>query len=193
MTQTVNDKSLARRAIAGESDAFAEIVRRYQNPIFRICSRYVSKSDAEDAAQETFVRAFVHREKFDPNRPLLPWLMTIAKRICIDRVRKHSPDLDEEIDRAPDPDQAANAEQTASTREQLRRLQAALIELPEGQREALVLFHLEGMPYKDIASVLDVPVGTVMTWLHRGRARLQAMLAAATPKPEAPHQAGVSP
>jgi RNA polymerase sigma-70 factor (ECF subfamily) len=176
---------LACRAATGESGAFAEIVRRYQNPIYRICSRYLSSTDAEDAAQETFVRAFVHRERFDPDRPLLPWLMTIAKRICIDRVRKHKPELDEEIERAPDRDPAANAEQTASTREELRRLQSALAQLPEGQREALVLFHMEGMPYKDIATTLDVPVGTVMTWLHRGRTRLQTMLEELKPISEA--------
>jgi RNA polymerase sigma-70 factor (ECF subfamily) len=193
MTREADEKSLANRAVAGESDAFAEIVRRYQNPVFRICLRYVSRDDAEDAAQETFVRAFVHRERFDPNRPLLPWLMTIAKRICIDRVRKHEPDLDEEIERAPARDPATDAEQTTSTREELRRLEGALAELPEGQREALVLFHMEGMPYKEIATTLGVPVGTIMTWLHRGRARLQSLLEETARKPHPTREAGVSP
>ena len=72
-------------------------------------------------------------------------------------------------------------EAEASLREQLSRLERALADLDEGPREAIVLFHIEEMSYRDIAAALEVPIGTVMTWLHRGRARLKTVLEGAPP------------
>ena len=71
---------------------------------------------------------------------------------------------------------APGPEREASLREQLSRLERALADLDEGPREAIVLFHIEEMSYRDIAAALEVPIGTVMTWLHRGRARLKKAL-----------------
>lgn len=175
MAQREDEKELATRARDGDSAAFSEIVRRYQGPIFRLCRRYLHGPEAEDAAQETFVRAFVHREKFDPARPLMPWLCTIARRLCLDKLRKKSPDLDDTLETRTG-DEGASPESTAATREELGRLQAALTDLPEGQREAIVRYHIDGMSYQDIAASLEVPVGTIMTWLHRGRARLRTLV-----------------
>lgn len=127
---------------------------------------------AEDLAQETFVRAFVHFERFDPERPLLPWLFAIARRLCLDLLRRDRVMVEVEtmpvvIDPAPSP------ERRAALKEQLSRLERALAELDEGQREAIILFHVEELSYRDIAAALEVPIGTVMTWLHRGRAQLK--------------------
>jgi RNA polymerase sigma-70 factor, ECF subfamily len=147
-------------------------VLRFQRPVHRLCWRMLRSSTAEDLAQETFARAFVHFERFDPRRPLLPWLLAIARRLCLDVLRREKlmPTLGEipaTIDPGPGP------ERRASVNEELTRLQAALADLDEGPREAIVLFHLEGMSYRDIAAALEVPIGTVMTWLHRGRARIK--------------------
>lgn len=171
-----DEKELATRARAGDSEAFSEIVRRYQGPIFRLCRRYLRGPESEDAAQETFVRAFVHREKFDPARPLMPWLCTIARRLCLDKLRKKTPDLDETLETRTGDEGSASPEGAAATREELGRLQAALADLPEGQREAIVRYHIDGMSYQDIAQSLEVPVGTIMTWLYRGRAALRTLV-----------------
>ena len=131
---------------------------------------------AEDLAQEAFVRAFVHFERFDPERPMLPWLLTIARRLCLDLVRHEravavaTTDLPAPVDPFPSP------ERHAVVREQVSRLERALADLDAGPREAIVLFHVDELSYRDIATVLDVPIGTVMTWLHRGRARLKRAL-----------------
>jgi RNA polymerase sigma-70 factor (ECF subfamily) len=117
----------------------------------------------------------VHREKFDPARPLMPWLCTIARRLCLDKLRKKTPDLDESLETRTG-DDAPTPEGAAAAREELRRLQSALADLPEGQREAIVRYHIDGMSYQDIAQSLEVPVGTIMTWLHRGRARLKQLV-----------------
>jgi RNA polymerase sigma-70 factor, ECF subfamily len=175
-----DEKDLVQRARVGDEEAFAMLVRRYQGPIFRLCGRYLSIGDAEDAAQETFVRAFVHRGTLDPERPLLPWLATVARHLCLDRLRKMKPDLKETIEVDS---QAATAESTAAAREDLRLIARGLAELKPNQREALMLFHLEGMSYANIAVTLDVPIGTVMTLLFRGREQLRQMLARAhTPR-----------
>lgn len=171
-----DDATLALRASEGDAAAFGEIVRRYQGQLVRLCRRYVGTSDAEDVAQEAFVRAFLHVRDFDRERPLAPWLLTIARRLCLDRLRQRkvrpsAPDgMAEELADPP------TAEQEAAAHQSLRRLAAALAKLPEGQREAVVLFHVEELPYREIAEVLDVPLGTVMTWLHRGRAQLRELM-----------------
>jgi RNA polymerase sigma-70 factor, ECF subfamily len=169
------DASLALRASEGDATAFGDIVRRYQAQLVRLCSRYVGPSDADDVAQEAFVRAFVNVRRFDASRPLAPWLLTIARRLCIDRLRQRAarPSSDSEPELLPT---APTAEADAHSRQMVALLGKALTELPAGQREAIILFHVEELAYKDIASVLEVPLGTVMTWLHRGRASLKEKL-----------------
>jgi RNA polymerase sigma-70 factor (ECF subfamily) len=166
---------LARRARRGDAAAFDELVLRFYRPVHRFCWRLLRSPDAEDLVQDTFVRAFVHFERFDPERPLLPWLIAIARRLCLDVLRRRKVMTSVETlpfigSSAPGP------EREASLREQLSRLDRALADLDEGPREAIVLFHIEEMSYRDIAAALEVPIGTVMTWLHRGRARLKKVL-----------------
>jgi len=171
------DAELAECAGAGDEWAFTTLVRRYERPVFALCCRYLGTADGADAAQETFVRAFTHLESYDRRRPLLPWLFTIARRLCIDhqRSRRHE---------APAPEHPvadlhhAPVEAHVSAREELARLARALQGLPEGPREALALFHLHDLSYKEIAEQLEVPMGTVMTWIHRGRDALRAALSA---------------
>ncbi|HWO03155.1 MAG TPA: RNA polymerase sigma factor [Methylomirabilota bacterium] len=166
---------LARRARRGDAAAFDELVRRFHRPVYRFCWRLVRSLDAEDLAQDTFVRAFVHFERFDPQRPVLPWLIAIARRLCLDllRRRKVMARVDTLPVTGPPP---PGPEGEASLREQLSRLERALDDLAEGPRVAIVLFHIEEMSYRDIAAALEVPMGTVMTWLHRGRAQLKRAL-----------------
>ena len=166
---------LARRARRGDAGAFDELVRRFQRPVFRFCWRLVRSADAEDLAQDTFVRAFVHFERFDPARPVLPWLIAIARRLCLDLLRRRAVAARLHtlpVDRPPTP----GPESEAAIREQLGRLDQALADLGDGPRAAIILFHIEQMSYRNIAAALEVPMGTVMTWLHRGRAELKQAL-----------------
>jgi RNA polymerase sigma-70 factor, ECF subfamily len=161
-------------------------VRRYHRPVLRFCWRLLrpttgfalGPSDAEDLAQDTFVRAFVHFERFDPERPVLPWLVAIARRLCLDLLRRRKVSTRVEPLLGSDT-LTPSPEGEASFREQLSRLDRALADLAEGPREAMILFHIEEMSYRDIAAALEVPMGTVMTWLHRGRAQLKRALESA--------------
>jgi RNA polymerase sigma-70 factor, ECF subfamily len=167
-----NELALARRARRGDTAAFDALVGRFHRPVYRFCWRLVRSPDAEDLAQDTLVRAFVHFERFDPKRPVLPWLIAIARRLCLDLLRRRKVMAKVETMPVSGPP-APGPEGEASLREQLGRLERALDDLGEGPREAIVLFHIEGMSYRDIAAALEVPMGTVMTWLHRGRAQLK--------------------
>ena len=170
---------LARRARRGDAAAFDELVLRFQRPVLRFCWRLV-RSDAEDLAQDTFVRAFVHFERFDPERPVLPWLIAIARRLCLDVLRRRKVSTRLETMPAGEPP-TPSPEGEASFREQLSRLDRALADLDEGPREAIMLFHMEELSYRDIAAALEVPMGSVMTWLHRGRAQLKRALDSVPP------------
>lgn len=132
--------------------------------------------DAEDAAQETFIRAFLHKDKFSPDRAVRPWLLTVARHLCLDRIRAakrmepfDSPHLNIASD-DPSPHDAL------SQKQQLALIQELMATLPEGQREAVMLADAEDLSYQETADVLEVPIGTVMTWLHRGRARLKDLI-----------------
>jgi RNA polymerase sigma-70 factor (ECF subfamily) len=170
-----NELALARRARRGDTAAFDALVGRFHRPVYRFCWRLVRSPDAEDLAQDTLVRAFVHFERFDPERPVLPWLIAIARRLCLDllRRRKVMANAATMLPIQPSAPPVRGPEGEASLREQLGRLERALDDLDEGPREAIILFHIEGMSYRDIAAALEVPLGTVMTWLHRGRAKLK--------------------
>jgi len=126
------------------------------------------------------VRAFVHFERFDPERPVLPWLIAIARRLCLDVLRRRKVSTRLETMPAGEPP-TPSPEGEASFREQLSRLDRALADLDEGPREAIMLFHMEELSYRDIAAALEVPMGTVMTWLHRGRAQLKRALDSVPP------------
>jgi RNA polymerase sigma-70 factor, ECF subfamily len=168
---------LAERAFAGDARAFEAIVVRYQGPVLGLAGRYLkSTADAEDAAQEAFVRAFVHREKFDRARPILPWLLTVTRYVCVDRLRRVRREEPLEREAEAVAASARTAEDEAGDRELAARLAEALEALPEAQREVVAMFHLDGMSYREIADAADVPIGTVMTWLHRGRARLKELV-----------------
>ena len=166
---------LARRARRGDAAAFDQLVLRFQGPVHRLCWRMLRSPHAEDLTQETFIRAFVHFDRFDPERPLLPWLLAIARRLCLDLRRREA--MMARVETIPvTGNPPPSPEHHASLREQVSRLERALADLDEGPRAAIFLFHLEELSYCDIAAALEVPIGAVMTWLHRGRAQLKQAL-----------------
>lgn len=132
-----------------------------------------SATDAEDAVQDACVRALTFFDGFHGVEGRA-WLLTIVRHTCYDWLRKHRRatllTTSEELERAPDPAPGAEAEQLR--RADARMLQDGLDALPAEYREALVLRELEGMPYREIAQVMGVPIGTVMSRLARGRKRL---------------------
>jgi RNA polymerase sigma-70 factor (ECF subfamily) len=163
----VEDSILVRAAQNGDVDAFEELVRRYQTSIYRVALRMLgSRADAQDAVQETFVRAWRALPRFRHDSAISTWLYRIVTRRALDRIasRRSTGTLDEvEVEAGPDPAQAAEHQ------ERLRAIRRAIAKLPPDQRAALVLREFEGLSYQEVAQVLGASVPAVKTRIHRAR------------------------
>jgi RNA polymerase sigma-70 factor (ECF subfamily) len=163
----LEDAILVRAAQDGEVDAFEELVRRYQTPVYRVAFRMLgSRADAQDAAQETFVRAWRALPRFRRDSTISTWLYRIVTRRCLDRLaaRRVTDTLDEvEIEAGSDPAQAAEQ------RERLRAVTRAIAALPAEQRAALVLREFEGLSYQEVAEVLGTSLPAIKGRIHRAR------------------------
>ena len=174
----MTDEELASRSAARDGDAFRVLVSRHVDRVYGYCSRVAGNpSDAEDLVQEVFLRVWRNGDNWDGDRlPFEAWLMVLARRICIDhlRRRKRAPQvqLEEEIipDPAPDPQDEAHMRGVA------RHVRAALMQLPESQRSAIVLRYYQGYSNEEAAAILDVTVYALESLLKRGRANLQRVL-----------------
>jgi RNA polymerase sigma-70 factor (ECF subfamily) len=183
-----DEASLARAAASGDRPAFSRLVDLSKRPVYGLCVRILSDpEEARDAAQESFTRAWSALTTFDAAQPFTPWVLRIARNHCIDLLRRRLPaarrlELDGRGEGDPPAelaDAAAPRADEALERAQVTRaLDAAVQRLPDRYREVVHLFHVEQMSYKEIASAMEIPIGTVMTWLHRARARLRQDLEA---------------
>ena len=177
----------ARAAARGDKQAFSRLVDLHKRAVHGLCHRLLRDAEeARDAAQETFVRAYAGIHGFDAAQAFAPWILRIARNHCLDVLRRRIPDA-RRVELDADPAEGApereladaaapGADDLLERRETAATLARAVEALPANYREVVHLFHVEHMSYKEIASTLDVPIGTVMTWLHRARARLRAMV-----------------
>lgn len=167
---TVNEPTnslLVDRYLNHDASAFAQLVGRYQDVVFRLCfSMLRHRQDAEDAVQETFSRMAKHLDHWDSKRPLEPWLLTIAGNRCRTLLARRRPVLPL-IDGSEPATDAAEQQRRADILEE--ELLVAMDELREDHRQAFLLFHQQQLSYAEIAARMDCPVGTVKTWVHRAR------------------------
>jgi RNA polymerase sigma-70 factor (ECF subfamily) len=167
-------RTLVQRCLAGDQAAMRELVLRYQGNVFGLCYRMLGRyHDAEDAAQETFVRALRSLAQVDLERDLEPWLLAIAGNCCRTRLtrRKRRPD---DLPLLADVSDGAVEDEAAS--ELAEEVRLGLAGLREDHRRAFLLFHERQLSYHEIAEVLDAPLGTIKTWVHRARQELIARL-----------------
>jgi RNA polymerase sigma-70 factor (ECF subfamily) len=183
--ESVREAALVRAAQGGDPAAFAEIVRHFQRPVYRVAYALTrNASDADDLAQETFVRAYQAIGRFRAGEPLYPWLARIAVNLTYSLFRRRrrrpetsiEPLLEAGRQWAADDDPVERAAES----EQHERLAAAFAELSHEHQAVLTLRVVEDLSYDEIASTLGVPVGTVMSRLSRARAELRTRLQART-------------
>ena len=173
----------ARLAREGDLSAFNELVVEYQSLVYNVCYRMLGQAQAaEDAAQEAFVSAWRNIASLR-GEAFRPWILRIAANLCRDelrrRVRRPSSSLDVALEAGvPEPpDDDPLPEESALSAELRAGLEAALAQLPEDQRTAIVLCDVEGLDYSEIAAVMKTSLGTVKSRIARGRLRMrQAML-----------------
>ncbi len=175
------EADLVRAAQSGDEGAFAEIVRHFQRPVYRVAYALTrNPSDADDLAQETFVRAYQAIGRFRVGEPLYPWLSRLAVNLAYSlfRTRRRRPETSIEplVEAGRQwPAEDDPAERAAET-ERHDRLGAAFATLSPEHQAVLALRVVEDLPYDEIARVLGIPAGTVMSRLFRARAELRARL-----------------
>jgi RNA polymerase sigma-70 factor (ECF subfamily) len=174
-----DDAAWLARLRAGDTRAFEELVTAYQHRVFGVALRMLgSRAEAEDVAQETFLRAHRALGEFRGEARLGTWLYAIASRLCLNRLasgeRRHVRNDEEALLRLPagGGDAAAALERS----ELSRALHEAIAALPEERRIVVVLRDLEGLAYEEIAEVLGLELNTVRSRLHRARVDLKAKL-----------------
>jgi len=183
----IRDEALAARAAKGDLDAFEELVNRHRAAVYQMARAVTgSHADADDAAQETFIRAYRSLGSYDSRRPFRPWLRKITYntslnilRTATNRARRFLPG---EALQPPDP--SPNPEEEVESRESRRGIEAAVKSLSFELRTTLHLRAAEGLSYQDIARVTGVRIGTVMSRLSRAREKVLGSLQAAEGLPE---------
>ncbi|CAN2253437.1 MULTISPECIES: RNA polymerase sigma factor SigW [Bacillus] len=179
-------KKRIKQVKKGDQNAFADIVDIYKDKIYQLCYRMLGNvHEAEDIAQEAFIRAYVNIDSFDTNRKFSTWLYRIATNLTIDRIRKKKPDyyLDAEVagtegltmysQIAADgvlPEDAIVSLELSNT------IQQKILKLPDKYRTVIVLKYIDELSLIEIGEILNIPVGTVKTRIHRGREALRKQL-----------------
>jgi len=173
------------QAQQGNDEAFTKLVETYQTPVFNLCYRMLGEPElAEDAAQETFLRAYQHLHRYDQKRPFPTWLLSIAAHYCIDRLRRRkfsmfSMDTEDEEGNSfeiPDVD-APNPEGEAITGQTNERVHAMLKDLDATDRAAIIMRYWYDYSEKEIAESLNLTVSAVKSRLHRARKELAGLWA----------------
>ena len=172
-----DENALIEQAQQGDRNAFGELASRYYPGVVRVVYRLCGDTDlAEDMAQEAFLRGWVNLSSFRPQSSLRNWLYRIAVNATLDVLRRKPEEALEDEVAQMIPDQEAGPEATLIEKERVALLQQAMHALPEAARSVLVLREYGGLSYQEIANVLDVPVGTVMSRLNYARNRLRELL-----------------
>lgn len=174
-----DSKELLARLRAGDRRAFEELVRAQQHRVYGLALRMLGNAaEAQDVAQEVFIRAHRGLAEFRGDARLSTWLYTIASRLCLNRLAKSERQVihpgDEALgriaDARPGPDEALERDELDEA------LRLAIAELPEERRVVVLLRDVEGLAYEEIAEILALPVGTVRSRLHRARLDLKEQL-----------------
>lgn len=184
------DADVVALAQRGREAAFRELVRRYERPVFSLIFRMVRNSEtAEDLAQDAFIKVLNHIDKYRPEFKLSSWLFKIANNVAIDHLRRRQLET-VSVSGSPHASSATEVEATSFdipsgdvsaleeivARELGSSIEKAIGQLRPEYRSCIVLRHVEGRSYEEIAATLDLPLGTVKTYIHRARSELRDLL-----------------
>jgi RNA polymerase sigma-70 factor (ECF subfamily) len=183
----LSDEWLIERFKEGDETAFDQLVRRYEQKVYQHAYRLTGNADdAADVAAEAFLRVYNALRRFRGDSQLSTWLYRIVQNVYFDFYKReqrhqHLPleipsDEDEESMELPIADEKANLEEIVLERERQRVLREAIEKLPDYQRVVMILFHVEGLSYEEIAAVTGLPLGTIKSRLNRARASLRELL-----------------
>lgn len=196
---TGTDEDLFGQACRGDEAAFAALVKRYERELFGYLRRYLGdQSFADDVFQNTFLQLYVKRENYEPGRPFRPWLYAIATNQAIDfmrrRGRRAAVSLEQQTGDAGDGEvhrlldslesRGSSPMDAASLDETRKQVREAVDKLPDFLRQVVLLAYFQGLPYRDVAEALGIPVGTVKSRLNAAIHRMHANWSACPIVPE---------
>lgn len=187
------DETLAQRSAAGNTAAFEELVRRYQDRLYGLALRMLGqREEAEDVAQEAFINIYRSLGRYRTDERFAPWAYKIASNLCIDHLRRRRAQLvsldapadpeEEEDEQRPIPDWSGSPEVVALEHEGEAAIMQVIDQLPPNYRLIVLLRHVDDMTYEDIAAVTGLPLGTVKNRLFRARESLRRTLAHLRPR-----------
>ena len=163
-----SDRDLILQARRGEAEAFGELVTRYQTGVFNVCYRILhERSEAEDLAQESFMRGYDRIQTFDNESEFGPWIRRVAANLCLNHLESQKVTV--ELDDERDADSAQLPEAVQEVRERSEQIRQALASLPANYRLVVELRHYQEMSYDEIAAQLNIPLSDVKSHLFRAR------------------------
>ncbi|HEY4099256.1 MAG TPA: sigma-70 family RNA polymerase sigma factor [Gemmatimonadales bacterium] len=186
----LSDQDVVRHAARGREAAYRELIRRYQRPVFSLIYRMVRDRElAEDLAQETFMKVLNAIDSYRPEYKFSSWIFKIANNAAIDQLRRRGLDT-LSLDGSPHAATSDAVEATTlqigdaresqldevTSRELGSQIEAAIGKLRPEYRSCIILRHIDGRPYEEIAEILNLPLGTVKTYIHRARNELRILL-----------------
>lgn len=167
-----NESEWLKNAQNGDTQAFTLLVETYQRPVYNLCYRMLGNAqDAEDAAQETFMRAYLSLHRYDSSRPFSTWLLSIAAHYCIDQIRKRRVQIVsvEELPVPDLPEPSPGMETNLSRKEEQLRIRAVLGALEPTDRAAVVMYYWYDFSYDEICQALSLTMSALKSRLHRAR------------------------
>lgn len=170
-----SDEILVQRALQGEVAAYGLLVRRYQQRVFNVCYRVLGNvQEAEDLAQESFIRAYDKLHLYNPERPFGPWISRVATNLCLNHLKRGRATLLplDESPVEPAAPRAASPEAQQLQRERAAQLHQAIQRLTPTQRAVVELRHFQELSYQQIASALEISLSQVKSHLYRARRAL---------------------
>jgi RNA polymerase sigma-70 factor, ECF subfamily len=168
------ERAWIEQALQGDRKAFGQLVRAYERPVYNLTYRMLGDpAEAEDAAQETFLRAYAKLATYQPGRKFVNWLLSIASHHCIDRLRRKGRAPQLSLD-GPLPPQWLSSDtprpdQLVTKKQERERVREVLDILPVDYRAAVVLRYWHGMSYREIAATMDTTESAIKSRLHRAR------------------------
>jgi len=176
-----DESSLVAAARDGSAEAFNTLVSRYRAPVVRLAYRLTRDPDeALDIAQDAFLRAYRRLGEFRPDRPFSRWLFVIARNASLDAIRRRRRAASYAVKEEP-PLEEFGPEDLAVRNDEASRIHLALEALPAKYREVLELYYIGDLRYREIALELDIPIGTVKTYISRAKRRLREELVTGAP------------
>lgn len=172
--EQLSDIELVKRAQKGDTEAFSELVRKYQTVVYNLAYRFMRDKDlAEDMAQESFVKAYKHLSGFRGDCAFATWLYRVTCTVCITELNRRK--KRGEVELQPNIPETGY-EENHSDKEIAEKIRECVVLLPPKYATVITLYYLNGMSYEEIADIMDIPVGTLKTWMFRARKQLRRIV-----------------